>query len=755
MDGIIEVSVSLIDKTAFVTHRSNVLPDQIVDIINSKHLGASIKDTGAAGQSENIGTQSVVPTAIRICAIQIFFFAFGVVCMYALGECDEHCDDVFTEGALNGWEVTAAVLWSCCILFSYRLFYHAGLACLRLRPNMEVLMSIAIIGSVCLGDLMSASLVAVIVNALEAVTDCAMRFIDQRLKAIVTSRPELSALVTGGSIPVAEIKPGDDIVIRVGESVPVDGTVTKGEATVDESKVTGEAMPIIKQANDQVLAGAVVVQGFMHICASNSAAESFQGSVAEAVERAKRSGGSLVEQRMATIAKWYTPAVILLAAAVAAAELNFKKFLVILVAGCPCSLLGAAPLVYGTAIAMLASKHQLVVKGAHVVEALADVKVFGLDKTGTITNGEFELKSLEVFDGFEKDLVHRWAAVVENADSHPIARSIVKSYSGCLVVAAQQLDSVAKFMREGRAGVRGEVDGHRVGVGNAEFIDAEGVTLGGTASELLTRWEGEGTVVFVTVNRKLAGMMLLCDAVRPDAPATVKALHEISVATIMLTGDRSSAADVSAAAVGITAVHAQLLPHQKAEWLVRASHGLQQLDANGVAELEIESGLRADTEGGQGEAEGWGSDCVGFIGDGLNDCVALAKAHVGIAMQEVTSAAMLDSADAVLQGELGQLPAVIVFARRARLLVLVNVVLAVVMNLAIIVPSVFMDVPLWVGALCDNGGLLVVLLNSLWPLSWEVTCIDTSTKAMSGLLHRQNKLTYKQKEAIKARPVDE
>ena len=212
-DGIVEVSVSLVDKTAFVTHRANVEPEEIVRVINTKHLGASLKETGAAAIAGGVLRSAAHSTAV-VCTIQAVLFTLGALFMFAVGKChdSEHCNDVYA-GGFNGWEIAANGLWGCCLPLSYKLFHHAALACMRLRPNMEVLMSIAVLGSVGLGDLMTAALVAIIVKLLELVTDCAIQYIDQKLKGMVVSTPEMVSLTTGATVAVSDVMPGAEIVV--------------------------------------------------------------------------------------------------------------------------------------------------------------------------------------------------------------------------------------------------------------------------------------------------------------------------------------------------------------------------------------------------------------------------------------------------------------------------------------------------------------------------------------------------------------
>lgn len=740
VDGITHVSVSLADKTAFVTHKNTVSPNQIVDLINSKHLGASIKDTVTAGDSHNLLRTEELST-IALLALQVVLFTTSCIFMFVVGDCasaesshQSPCEYAY-RADLNGWEIAAIVLWGAVVMLSYLLFYHAYLSVRRCRPSMEFLMAVAIVGSIALGDFFSAALVAIIVKLLELTTALMVRFIEHRLDSMVVTAPLEVKLVSGHMVPLGELRPGAELLLRVGEAVPVDGEVVHGEATMDESKITGEALPVEKRVGDSAYSGAVLLSGMVHLRATASADASFEGSVAQAVSRAKDSGSPTLAL-LSRFTFWYTPSVIVIAGIAGLAFMDVEKFLLVLVTGCPCSMLGAAPLVQGTAIAVLASKHKLLLKSSQALEALAELRVLGVDKTGTVTTGQFEVQQLTALEGFDEDEVHRWAATVEHADNHPIAISVTKSYTGCLIKAAQQLTGLSGFQREGRVGVRGVVQGRNVGVGNAAFVSLEGAAMAAEAKKLSEEWESQGGVLFVTVDGQVAAVMQLQDPLRPEAPLALAALRKLDVEVMMLTGDNAAAAHRAAEEAGISEVHAGMLPEDKARMLVQASHRIMPTE-----DLELQ-------EPGAGGSNDLGSTGVGFIGDGLNDCVALATASVGVAMQEMAAAAMVNAADGVLQGGLAELPAAITVARRAKRLVIANVALAALMSVASIIVVIVVDVPLWLGAIFDNGSLLIVLLNSLWPLCWTVSYMDETIQTKLEALQPGNKLTYKEKKDL-------
>jgi len=682
LDGILNVKVSLADRTARVEHKSSLDANKLVSVLNEKHLGASLKER-AQLSSPDVSTGWQCSAGCLRIVTQLVLFAVGTYC------------ELMGQGRL----VSQLLLGSCLVL-SYGLFYKAVLAVLRRRANVELMMSLAALGSAMQADLVNAAMVCVLVALLEAVTEATLSFVDKRLRSCITVPVTMVALADGRMIEASDLKKGMTYLVRVGDAIPTDGSVVKGQALVDESRLTGEAVPVSKDVGSKVRSGAVLQAGFLEVVADGAVEASFQNRIQDAVREAKNTE-SHTQEVVAKFAVWYTPAIILVAVAVAVAQKNLTQFLVIIVAGCPCAILGAAPFAHAAAIAVLAKRHNLLVKETSALESLARLNWLGIDKTGTITTGQFAMMNMKcVVSEFKDSDVLKWAASVESKDNHPIARSVVQSFTGCMAtfVATQGLPQVTNFTRQGRCGVMGSVDGHWIRVGNADFLSTEDITLDGEALTLHSDWSKMGTVLFVTVDEKIAAVILMVDSLRTDAQATISMLRELGVEPVMLSGDKGPAAHAVAAKVGIDTVHFGLLPEEKSALIMEASW----------------AGAEVRPLNQRGPRD------VGFVGDGLNDCIALANAHVGIVMQEVGTQATVDAASAVLQGSLGQIPAAIIVARRTQRLVTANIALALAINVTVIVAAALVGVPLWLGILADSGGLLAVLLNSLWPLCWKV-----------------------------------
>jgi len=688
---VIKLNVSVADRTAYVEHFSTLEARTMVEALNAKSLGASLLERGEQGDE-------VQRCSKREC--------FGVV--HVLGQVTLFvCGFAFPVGATEG-NFTFLV----CIACSYALFKKAYIACLSLRANVEFLMATAMLGSLAQGSFREAASVGVIVTLMDTVVWASQMQVDRLLNNSMSVPPSTLSLKDGSTIETSELKEGMVFIVRAGDGIPADGTVVKGKGAVDESRVTGEAMPVAKEVNAKVYSGAVLQSGFLEVNADKDVDASFQAKVLESVKQAKNSVSN-TQVVVGKFAAWYTPTVILIAAAVAAAQEDFKQFLIIIVAGCPCALLGAAPFVQAATMAILAKRHRFLVKEANVLESLARMEWIGIDKTGTITTGQFKLLNMVSLNASytQKALLQR-AAAVETKDSHPLAQSIVQAYTGCLVAFAgsEGLPEITKFKREGRNGVHALIESEegeleRIGVGNADFLATLKIPLEGEAVKLYKEWSLEGTALFVTIDDEIGGLLLMDDSIRGDSFGTVKSLKALGIQPNLLTGDKETAANRVARKVGIEHIHAKLLPDQKANLLLCASHG-------NAEPVFLEDGLLGTYKRGKIE--------VGFVGDGLNDCPALANANVGIVMQEVGSQATVDAASAVLQGDIGQIPAAIVVARRSQKLVIFNIMLALSINLVVIFLAASRSLTLWMSVVMDNGTLLLVLLNSLWPLCWRV-----------------------------------
>lgn len=670
--------------------------------MNQYHLGASLQECGESNVSVQCCRQGNAIRPIHA-VLQVCFFIVGLVLL----ESDE----------LQAFEAWANWAYWACIALSFPLFRKAVIVFRTRRVSVEFLMATAMLGSVLSRELREAAMIGALVTSMDMVIWISIKAVESRLSSIIPLQPNTVVLQDGQTIPVSNLKQGMVFIVRAGDGVVADGTVLKGMGTVDESSLTGEPLPVTKQKGSTVFGGCVLQNGFLEVTANAEAEFSFHGKLLSTVQEVKsmKSNADLVVNKFAA---WYTPTVFAIALIVALVQNDFAQFLVIVVAGCPCSLLSASPFVQATTLFVLASRHNLLVKETSALESLARLRWLGMDKTGTLTTGCFKVFAVLPVGEFTREQLLQWAAAVESRDTHPLARSIVQSYTGCVDVfrAWDCLPAVTGFRREGRSGVRGIIEGRMIGVGNYDFIKSCDMDLESEASRIYAKWSSQVTVLFVAVDERVAGVLLLDDSLRTDSVNTVAKLKALGIQSVLLTGDCRVAADRAAKKAGIEEVHAALLPEDKASIVFQATWG-QSTSEN----LDIEQRCPLNRKCGPVE--------VGFIGDGLNDCAALAIAHVGIAMHGIGMQATKNAANAVLQDGIGQVYAAIIVARRSQRLIIANIALAVLINVGMIAAAIFVGLPLWLSVLVDNGSLLAVLANSLWPLCWRVQPVPVANEA--------------------------
>jgi Cu+-exporting ATPase len=427
-------------------------------------------------------------------------------------------------------------------------------------------------------------------------------------------------------VPLEQIAVGDRVRVRPGESVPVDGTIREGSSALDESMVTGEALPVEKTVADRVTGGTLNTSGSFVIQAERVGSETTLARIVKLVSEAQRSRAPM-QRLVDRVSGYFVPAVVIAAVLAFAAWALFGPSprlahalvaaVAVLIIACPCALGLATPMSIMVAVGRGAAAGVLV-RNAEALELLAKVDTLVVDKTGTLTEGKPDLAEIELLNNFtnaSSDDVLAVAASLESRSEHPLARAVVRAAKQKTLL----LQSVAEFHSTTGGGVSGIVGGRKILAGAAHFLEQQGISSAGSAWPGTAPFAVDGTLLFVAIDGVLAARLTLRDQLKPFAGAAIRDLHAEGLRIVMLTGDRQEVAMAVARAVGITEVEAGIRPERKGEVINR---------------------LRSE------------GSIVAMAGDGINDAPALAAAHVGIAMGTGTDVAIENAGIVLLKGDL-------------------------------------------------------------------------------------------------------
>ena len=568
----------------------------------------------------------------------------------------------------------------------------AGLQALRAKSlDVDLLMIVAAIGAAAIGQVLDGGLLIVIFatsGALEA-------FLTQRtadsVRSLLDLAPDSATVITEAGnedvVDAATLSVGDVIVVRPGERIGGDGQVISGASDVDQASITGEPLPVAKNAGDEVFAGTLNGTGVLRIRVDRAAADTIVARIVAMVQEASATKAKAqlfiekVEQYYsigvvaATLAVFFVP--LALGAALQPALLRAMTFMIV---ASPCAVVLATmpPLLAAMATA---GRNGVLVKSAVVMEQLGSITAVAFDKTGTLTQGTPQLTDVETIDEarYDTDNILTWAAAAEHPSEHPLAQAIVAAAAterGLRLPTAQDFDSTP-----GRS-VHATIDGHTVQVGSPRHLLPDSATSASTAAAVADLEATGKTVVIVVADGVPAGILALADQLRPGAADTVAELTALTgTAPALLTGDNARAANTLAAQIGITDIRAGLLPQDK---------------VTAVRELE-DAGRR-----------------VLLVGDGVNDAPALAAAHTGVAMGRAGSDLALETADAVIvRDDLATLPAVIALSRRARRIVIANLAIATTFITGLVLWDLLGHLPLPLGVAGHEGSTVIVGLNGM------------------------------------------
>lgn len=547
------------------------------------------------------------------------------------------------------------------------------------RPmNIDLLMLVASIGAAAIGAYEEGAAVLVVYNIAEFLEDLTVERVKGLTKSIAKLLPTKVLLKRNGrliEVDVKELKPGDLIVVKPGQRVPVDGVIVSGETEVDRSAVTGESIPVVKREGDKILSGVLNIISPIEVMVEKKVEDSMVGRIVKLVTEAKERKARF-ERLVSRFARFYTPIVLLIAFLVALIPpLIFSepvmqwiyRALVVLVIACPSAFIISTPVtvLIGMAKAM---KTGALIKGGRYFEELARVVVAAFDKTGTITTGKMRVAEVRAFNGFEEDEVLRLAAMANSRISHPISDAIRVEAE----LRGLKIENYGKVNYVKGKGVI-MVDGTRVIVGRPSFLEELGVNV--------PRTRYERTTVMVSVANKVVGLILLEDKSRVEAKKVVEQLKKMGKKVVLVSGDSKGAVERVAKELGFDEFYAELLPEEK---------------------VEVAKKLR----------ERYGA--LSFVGDGVNDGPVLAVSNVGIAVATGGNDVAIEAADVALIGErIDLVPWLLGLGKKVVEKLKLNIFLALAFKAIMISLGIMGMIPLWIAVLGDDGITILLISNSL------------------------------------------
>ncbi|WP_053955997.1 heavy metal translocating P-type ATPase [Inediibacterium massiliense] len=509
------------------------------------------------------------------------------------------------------------------------------------------------------------------------------------ITSLMDIRPDFANVKRNGElikVSPEEVLVNEMIVVKPGEKVPLDGVIAQGKSMVDTSALTGESMPRHVEEGETVLSGFINQRGVICIKVSKEFGESTVSKILELVENAS-SRKAKAENFITKFAKYYTPAVVIIAAMLAIIPPIFiegatvvewlYRASIFLVISCPCALVISIPLGFFGGIGT-ASKYGILIKGSNYLEALNNVETVIFDKTGTLTQGIFHVTQIDATNGFHKDEVLKYAAYAESYSNHPIAVSIIKEYKDEIYK-----DKINDYEEISGYGIVVSVEGKKILVGNNKLMDHKKIKF----KEI----DCVGTILYIAIDEVYAGSIVIEDTLKEDAIEGIQALKDHQVRNIvMLTGDNKKIANKVANELKVHEVYAELLPHEKVEKLENIDH-----------------------------QKTCGRNIV-FVGDGINDAPVLARADIGIAMGGLGSDAAIEAADVVIMtDEPSKIATAIKISKRTKRIVIQNIIFALGVKALVLGLGAFGIATMWEAVFADVGVSVIAILNSMRILKFK------------------------------------
>ncbi|MBO5398083.1 MAG: cadmium-translocating P-type ATPase [Clostridia bacterium] len=548
------------------------------------------------------------------------------------------------------------------------------------------LMSVATIGAFATGEFPEAVAVMLFYQIGELFQSYAVDKSRKSIASLMDIRPDYANVCRNEDVEKVEpdeVKIGEIILVKPGEKIPLDGKIVEGQTTIDTKALTGESVPRKVIEGEEVLSGSININGVIKIEVTKEFGESTVSKILELVESAS-SRKSTSENFITKFAKYYTPTVVIVAVLLAILppiiikDASFTTWLYralsFLVVSCPCALVISIPLSFFGGIGG-ASKMGILIKGSNYLEALSKTEIVLFDKTGTLTEGVFEVQKVESINIAKEELL-KIAAYTENYSNHPIAKSIKTAYG-------KEIDEkeIIKTEELSGLGIYAKIRKQEVFAGNEKLMKEQNIVF--------TKCEDIGTIVYIAIDKKYAGYILISDKIKEDSKKAIKELKKNGVKQIvMLTGDRKNVGEAVAKELEIDQVFTELLPDGKAS--------------------KVEELLQAKSEKGK----------LAFAGDGINDAPVLALADIGIAMGGMGADSAIEAADIVIMtDEPSKIVSAIRLSKKTMKIVMENIVFAIFVKIAVLVLTAFGLSTMWEAVFADVGVSVIAIINALRVLN--------------------------------------
>jgi Zn2+/Cd2+-exporting ATPase len=672
--GVRDVRVNIMSGKASVSHDESVTPEELIKAIGAIGLKATREAEKLSSDSQQRQKQRLVSVCVSGA-----FTLFGLLMQWTHFGPKSAALGCFLVAIISGgWFIAPKAI----------------AAARRFAPDMNLLMTIAVVGAAGIGEWSEGAAVAFLFALSELMESFSVARARQAIQSLLKLAPETALRKNGNAfdeVPVTEVTIDDIIAVKSGARIPLDGTVFTGASSVDQAPITGESIPVQKKRGDQVFAGTINGEGSLEVRVTKGYSDTTLAKIIRLVEEAQ-SQKALSQRFVDVFAKYYTPSVMGLALLVfltppivagAAWGVWFYRALVLLVIACPCALVISTPVSIVSGLTAMARRGVLI-KGGAFLETIGQLKAVAVDKTGTITEGRPRVTQVVPLNSADEAEITRIAAAIDTHSDHPLAQAVVKYAQEHGIDFPRSENYQA---RTGR-GAEGELAGHRYFVGNHRFTH-ELAICSEEIERILASVEEQGQSVVVVGHKphadcagEVLGIIAVGDTIRANAPEAIRSLHATGVQkVVMLSGDNQRTVDAIARQAGIDEALGDLLPDQKIE--------------------RVRSLLTEHKR-------------VGMIGDGVNDAPAMAAATIGIAMGAAGTDTAIETADiALMKDDLSKVAEAVRLGRRTVRVIQFNIAFALAIKLVFLVLAILGYTSLWLAIAADTGATLIVIANAL------------------------------------------